>query len=267
MAHARTEFSDAQRAEIFVRDRATCCFSGANLWLPDAPLRPGYERDWVDHVRPSARGGRSEAANGVAACHTFNAKKRHNGADNVYLFNEGRPTARYFAIFGPLAEAQIARLQRMERLLPEDWYWNRAIGLVLLAFDQDWERDRYDAAPVRDSAYWFSAAYRKLALYQRLRGSSSLEARGVVDFPDAKQSVWLSLRAAESVEHMRIIVSPLYRKFVANANAWTDYFEDWTTVQEQRQALRRAERSTGLTDDTLECILNDHRLRAGDGAL
>jgi len=59
MAHIRTEFSDRQKAEIFARDRATCCFSGANLWLLDAPLRPGFQMGWVDHIRPSSRGGKA----------------------------------------------------------------------------------------------------------------------------------------------------------------------------------------------------------------
>jgi len=27
------EFTDATKSAIFARDRATCCFSGANLWL------------------------------------------------------------------------------------------------------------------------------------------------------------------------------------------------------------------------------------------
>jgi len=32
------EFTDATKAAIFARDRATCCFSGANLWLPISSL-------------------------------------------------------------------------------------------------------------------------------------------------------------------------------------------------------------------------------------
>jgi hypothetical protein len=92
MAHKRKNFTDIQKAQIFVRDRATCCFSGANLWLLDSPLRPGIETDWVDHVLPSARGGGNDIDNGVCASRTYNSLKRHNTDDNFYLFKNGLPT-------------------------------------------------------------------------------------------------------------------------------------------------------------------------------
>lgn len=78
MASANNGFTDKQKAAIFVRDRATCCFSGANLWLLDAPLRVGWQSDWVDHRKPKSRGGMADIENGVCASHTFNMKKRNN---------------------------------------------------------------------------------------------------------------------------------------------------------------------------------------------
>jgi prevent-host-death family protein len=76
-------FSDKEKAKIYARDRATWCFSGANLWLLDAPLRCGWQSDWVDHVKPRSRGGSAGLKNGVFASHTFNSKKRNNTANTA----------------------------------------------------------------------------------------------------------------------------------------------------------------------------------------
>ncbi len=40
MARPRDEFTDRQKAEIFVRDRALCCFSGKSLWALDYGAGP-----------------------------------------------------------------------------------------------------------------------------------------------------------------------------------------------------------------------------------
>ncbi len=187
MTGKRKEFTQLQRAEIYVRDRATCCFSGANLWLLDSPLRPGYETDWADHIIPTARGGSSDPTNGVCAGHTFNAKKRHNTAGNAYLFENGLPTWRFFSIFGPLGNAQIARLGRLASLVISDWYFNRAIALILLGFDYRCQFQLYHENPHRDDRYWFRAAYRKLAAHQRL-SDYTLEKRGIVIKPTGASS-------------------------------------------------------------------------------
>ena len=35
MRAKRAEFTDRQKADIFVRDRALCCYTGKSLWLLD----------------------------------------------------------------------------------------------------------------------------------------------------------------------------------------------------------------------------------------
>jgi hypothetical protein len=65
------EFTDATKAAIFARDRATCCFSGANLWLLDKSLRTGWQADLADHIKPRSRGGTAAPENGVCASHTY----------------------------------------------------------------------------------------------------------------------------------------------------------------------------------------------------
>lgn len=254
MATIRKEFTDIQKAYFFARDRATCCFSGANLWLLDAPLRPGCQRDWADHVRPSARGGGSEEGNGVCASHTFNAKKRHNSADTAYLFEEGQPTQLYFDIFGPLSEEQAERLARLAQLEPADWFFNRAMGLILHAFDYRIGRDWYDQRPSRDDKYWLRAALRKLTEYQHYRELKTLEFRGIIRKPDDFQQSWLELRTISTERELLKIVEPLYRTYRTNALSWAKYFWDAETPKQRLSAVRFAERTAGLTHDTLHCI-------------
>ncbi len=265
MASTRKEFTDIQRARIFCRDRATCCFSGVNLWLLDAPLRPGYQRDWADHVRPSARGGASDEANGVCASHTFNAKKRHNSADTAYLFHRGVPTTLHFEMFGAISGSQSERLTRLSRLTPGDWFFNRAIGLVLHAFDYRIGRDWYGDYPSRDDAYWLRAAFRKLLEFQRLGEAESLESRGIIRQPDDFQRTWLELRTVSTERELSRCIAPLFHTYRSNALAWAKYFWDAKTDKQRASAVRFAERCTKLTHDTLKCIREAHNLRPTEG--
>jgi len=179
MATKRTNFSDAQKAEIYARDRATCCFTGANLWLLESPVRPGFEQDWVDHIKPSTRGGKSVISNGVCASATYNAKKGQNTSDSVYLFRSGVPTDVYFGLFGTLPEAQRERLNRLSGLRAYDWYFNRAIALVCIGFEWRCWKKYYQTVYKRDDRYWINAAYKKLCIYQELGRDSSLLDRGL----------------------------------------------------------------------------------------
>ncbi|MEQ1852805.1 MAG: hypothetical protein ABMA01_14600, partial [Chthoniobacteraceae bacterium] len=261
-------FSPIQKANFFVRDRATCCFSGANLWLLDAPLRPGYQRDWADHVKPSARRGASDESNGVCASHTFNAKKRHNSADTAYLFRDGRPTQLYLEIFGTVSAYQSERLARLSRLTIADWYFNRAIGQIFLSFDYRFDRDVYEQYPDRDTHHWLGAALKCLKNFRRLaEEEKSRESRGVVRKPDKFQLRWLYLRTVETEHELTRLIAPLYEVYYSNALAWNKYFWDPEVCEPQLSERRRlsavrfAERRTDLTHDTLGCILDDYERR------
>lgn len=259
----RTDFTPSQRAAIFSRDRATCCFSGANLWLLDTPLRPGFQIDWADHVKPSARGGHSDIENGVCSSHTFNAKKRHNSADNCYLFSSGLPTSIYFDIFGLLPPFQTARLRRLENLRPADWFFNRALGSILIGFDYRCRLERYDERPVRDDAYWFAAAFRKLRDFQSI-SCPSLEERKIVVNPTDIQRHWLALRDVESIGQLQARLRPLYASYRANFRVWARYFFDAETRTARKAALMSAEKAKGLNGDTLSCIRADFEFSSSE---
>ena len=64
---ARTNFTDRQKAEIYTLDRATCAYSGRNLWLLDHGIDGKYIVDWAEHIKPASKSGKSNLENGVCA--------------------------------------------------------------------------------------------------------------------------------------------------------------------------------------------------------
>lgn len=256
----REEFTDGQKAEIFRRDRATCCFSGVNLWLLDAPLRPGYQRDWVDHVKPAARGGMADKRNGVCASHSFNAKKRHNSADTCYLFSEGAPTFFHYQIFGPPSAAQTERLERLRLLVNADWYFNRAIGLVLLGFDYRVEKKLYGSKPKRTDEYWFNAALAKLSEFRSM-GSRDIGSGPLCPTPTEAQGLWLGIGRCAGMDELVRSTRPLFAIYERNAEIWHGYF-DTESYAGRKRAFEVAKNTPGVSGDVMECIGDDLARRA-----
>ncbi len=257
MPRVRTNFSDRQKAEIFARDRATCCFSGANLWLLESPLRPGWQMDWVDHIKPSAKGGKSDLSNGVCASHLFNAKKRHNSADSYYLFAHGKPTDIYHEIFGPLPTGQMKRLTRLQALVPTDWYFNRAIANAYLGFDWRCYKARYKDADKRDDTYWFKAGYRKLQIFLRKSDRASLEARGLTSALKARE--WLQLCEGGAYDRVVQLFASIFPSYQRNYNAWASYFWDATSDTERSRALEVAMKNDA-DPEIIDCIIQQQDL-------
>lgn len=270
MATVAKPFSDDQKSEIYKRDRATCCFSGANLWLLDSPLRHGWESDWADHIRPKSRGGGSDIGNGACASATYNVKKRNNSADTTYLFRNGHPTPIYYELFGPPPTSVIERLQRLANLEQPDWYFNRAINWVLQALDYKCWSSEWDERPVRDDKYWFNAAYKKIVKFQDIAGSfSSIEQRGLIVSPNAQQKVLLSMRQSDSLTSFTKFALELLPTFKINSRAWYEYFhpEDYVDSidlhdSHRLKAYEKAKKVQGkLTIDTFQCIDSDYKIR------
>lgn len=254
MNRNQREFTEDEKAEIFARDRATCCFSGANLWLLDAPLRPGYQRDWADHVRPLARGGKSEVDNGVCASHSYNAKKRHNTADNLYIFREGAPTKNYFEIFGPLPDHMASRLGRLAALEKKDWYFNRAVGLVFLAFDYELSKAMGYDLPIRDDEYWLKSAGKKLAQFKKLGGTVDFEARGLLKSPSATQIAWMEMADSGSDAVFKKIMRLLQSEYIRNGRIWASFFWDAKTDRERQSVLLKARQDKNVSEDVIQCL-------------
>lgn len=216
-----TEFSPATKAEIYVRDRATCAFSGKSLWILDYGISPIYDVDWADHRTPRSRGGSSEAENGICASSFHNSKKSSNGRDNCFLFDEGEPTSDFFWNIGILSSEVLSQLKRLSNLRPCDWYFNRAIHHLFLA--ADWLH--YDRKYARDVDYYKKAARTALANYQLLRcrnGVEKIENRGLVLHTDQKD-VKLLLKLQDSSDDQ--LLHEIIRIYRANLGIMDDFSE------------------------------------------
>jgi len=268
MARKHEEFTDVQKAAIYKIDRATCCFTGANLWLLDAPFRVGWESDWIDHSRPISRGGKAKDDNGVCASSTFNMKKRNNSADTTYLFRYGHPTALYFELFGEPDTPVTNRLQRLAMLEEPDWYFNRAITWVFEALNYQWAKPGYK----RTDEYWFKAAHKKLVAFRKIRGKcASLEERGIITNPSETQGILLSIRECVTPKSMQKKALQLSSQYSRNSKIWWEYFHPdfYEDNPEKHDARRRKAYEKAckiqdqLTHDTFSCIQADHKIRYG----
>lgn len=195
--------------------------------------------DWADHVIPVRRGGKSEVKNGVSASWKANARKGANGRDTDYWFYHGQPTSHFLYENGRLSDDVAERLKRFARLQPSDWYLNRAISHVLLAFDWHWENHKK-----RDEEYHLKACLRFLGSWHRaLRGDGDknpLEKRGILKRPVTKDMrIMLKLREANSLEEVRSIADELKPIYRANVNAFEAFLKAGTD-RGRRSALKQA---------------------------
>ena len=180
MAHKRANFTENQKAQIYVRDHATCAFSGISLWLIDNGIRSNWEMDWVDHILPSAKGGSAAISNGACASHTFNSKKGNNSSDNILFFHCGHITLQYIKSFGNPPKDLLMNLSRKGELTEADWFFNRCIANSFFALDRRYQAEiKYSPLPKCDEEYWKSAAWKRHLRFQRKQVSQSIQDRGV----------------------------------------------------------------------------------------
>jgi hypothetical protein len=273
-AITRKNFNDSDKAKIFVRDRATCCFSGANLWLLDAPVRVGWQSDWADHKIPISRGGKADwEKNGVCASHTYNMKKRNNSADTTHLFENGHPTTLYYDLFGSPPTHVTERLQRLSKLQESDWYFNRALTWIFEALNFKWWPE---ADYTRKDTHWFDAAFKKLSIYRKILKKKpellSFEDRGLIKDPSDTQKILLSIRNCDTRDSMKERALHLSSEYSMNSEAWWEYFHpenyDLDTPAEmdlhRREAYQNAHKiKDQLNTETFACIQIDHKIRFG----
>ena len=210
--------------------------------------------DWVDHIKPSSRGGKAELSNGVCASHTFNSKKRNNGADTGYLFFEGKPSETYFSIFGALDAAALRRLERLKRLSAFDWYFNRAVANILIGFDWRCQKQRYGIAHKRDDHYWFKAGFNKLAIFLKNDEVASFEKRRLLT--KSSETFWLELAKAVTPNALREVCEEIFPIYQRNYDAWWAYFHDAKTASEFQTVCRDA-REKGVDQNIIRCMEQD----------
>lgn len=218
---ARTNFSDEQRAELFVLDRATCCYSGRSLWIADYGIDPGYAIDWADHIVPASRGGKSTVENGTAASWLYNYL-RGNGRQRLPFFFRGVPTTAHTIHVGVVDPVVAANLRRFRVLHVSDWYLNRAMWHVWIGMTFEFQR-REGLRRSRDYDYYARAALKSLTKWRRLMESGdviSLEQRGLMPpKPEPDQEQLLEIRRLTTTAALCKMMRDLFRLYSAAAKA------------------------------------------------
>lgn len=210
-----SNFTDSQKAELYVLHRATCAYSGEKLWILDGGAGRSFTIDWADHIHPVAKGGLSTIENGVCASWFHNRAKRDSTKAPVFLFFNGKPQSQFLKINGPLSRQISKDLVRFSRLHPSDWYFNRALFRVLLGVDY---LDNGIGVRSRDDRYYASAALKIIGKWRRIASKASvpsLEERGLApNKPSPDQKLLLRIRDAETILEIRRLMKqllPFYR--------------------------------------------------------
>jgi hypothetical protein len=227
-----SEFTDAQRATIYARDRAICGYSGRSLWLADSGAAPSAI-DWVDHVLPVSRGGKPTVDNGIACSHLYNSQKRA-GSGVVLLYHCGRPTVDYFTFFHAVRPEIAEHLRRFSNLDASDWYFNRALFHVHLGAAAR-GAVRRDGKPLsRDTEYRGKAALRFLERWRKeSAGIPTLSRRSLLPRrPSADQKLLLSVMDADSTPKLHRLISALAPY---SSNSWR-VLEKLATIHDDAKA-------------------------------
>lgn len=251
----RKDFKDADRAAVFARDHGTCGFSGISLWILDHGILPTTQMDWVDHIRPASRGGLTSQENGICASHTFNQKKRGNGADNVYFFKNGKITTNYLLTFGCPPEAVIQQLQRLSALTAPDWYFNRCIFNTFIAFDWRIDKDYEEIERKRNDEYWLASAWKRLTAFQSHQRPKDIRGRGLTVSPlPFGSDLLLQLEAVTTYADFRVWVEEVYPFYHASRLALSKFLYS-DSASDRRRVIRDASTDPKVYPEILK-ILN-----------
>ena len=235
----RKEFTDEEKARIYKRDRATCVFSGKSLWSLDYGACPLAEWDWVDHIKPAARGGKSKIGNGVCASYTYNVKKRANGADKFHLLDpdlEGVPSEGFFRYFGAISSEWKEQLFRLSQIESADWYFNRAVCHLIVACQKAYDKPGHQRKP----RFYRNSALKKLSEFRKQNGSrESLEERGLVKHPKCEDvKLLLSMIEEQSLSNFDKKLSRLKAIYAENAKAMDSFWNEHTLSGMRKQAAK-----------------------------
>lgn len=214
---ARTSnFTDAQKAQLYVLHRATCVYSGKKLWIIDGGASPDFTIDWADHIKPVAKGGPSTIENGVCASWDINKKKNDKIEIPDFLFLRGEPTSKYYEANPIVSDAILNDLERFRKLHHSDWYFNRAVFRMLLGVNY---LHNGIGTRTRDDRYYAAATFKAILKWRKIvlkEQVVSLEERGLAPArPSHDQLLLLNVREAQSIEDMRSSMKELLPMYSA----------------------------------------------------
>lgn len=257
----RKNFSEKQKALIYVRDRATCAFSTKSLWALDYGIIPGWIVDWVDHIVPCAAGGSNELDNGVCASDVFNTDKRCNMDANIFLVRDGKLTDHYFTVFGTPPPSLIAQLERLKNLELADWYFNRAIVDLFVGYECRCDKEFKGKDYSRIDVYWFATAWKRLDAFHNLRGSKSISERLLVkDVGFYGVADLLKMETITTQNEFHDLIEHIYPTYRKNYQPVFRYHK-LASLGEQTAFARSLEEDQALNPLVKHSILGDNLLK------
>ena len=211
-----SNFTDAQKAQLYVLHRATCVYSGKKLWIIDGGASPDFTIDWADHIFPVAKGGSSTLDNGVCASWRVNQEKSDKTEAPVRLFFNGRPTDAYYDLNEALPDTMVHDLERLSKLHHSDWYFNRAIFRMLLGVNF---LHNGVGVRTRDDRYYAAATLKAISKWRNIIFREKvvpLEERGLAPAsPSKDQLLLLNLREAQDIDDIRRTMKELLPIYTA----------------------------------------------------
>jgi hypothetical protein len=196
------------------------------------------QEDWIDHIKPKARGGSNDAKNGITTSWSTNFVKGANGRSNKYWFVGGRPTWQFYSEVGAVPK-QIAQLLRRD-VKQRDWYFNRSVRNLLqavhgLAYDSDDPRYQnpsfYPKAALRflnDFRREWRSDYGSETGPTRTQAIRDWKLRGLLPVrPSSEQKKILDLLDLDAVGDIGQLAGQLVRPYQANWR-WLEKMDQWT---------------------------------------
>ncbi|MGB3547663.1 MAG: hypothetical protein WBA17_11850 [Saprospiraceae bacterium] len=257
----RKNFSEKQKAFIYARDRATCAFSTKSLWALDYGVMSGWVVDWVDHIIPCSSGGTNDLDNGVCASDFFNSQKGSNAKDNKYFIKEGSVTDYYIELFGEPPSALVEQLRRLKQLEAADWYFNRSIVGLFVGYECRCDKEFKGKEWSRDDAYWFKSAWKRLQLFQKLKGNKSITERSLLkDRQQHGVTELLDLESAASYEDFIDILENIYPLYKENYKALF-FYHQLENIRQQTAFIKTLENNTKVNPIVLNTMKGNNLLR------
>jgi hypothetical protein len=261
----KTNFTDRQKADIYVRDRAICAYSGRNLWLLDYGADSRYISDWADHILPVSRGGQSTVENGICASWIYNYAKGNSERPHLILFLAGRPTPDFFYIYDIVTMETARNLKRFGQLHYSDWYFNRALWRMCLGI---WWLDNRARGIIRsrDDYYYANASMKFINIWRSIiekEAVPSLKKRGLIPRTLTEdQKLFLSLRnVVSSYDILKLMKSLLpYHRANAKALSVLDKLVDNLPRQQLEQLMKQIKNDNKVSPRILRCVQDNVRL-------
>ena len=194
-------FSDSISAYLFFKEYAKCQLTGRNLWLLDSGIM-NWDSVQIDHVIPWSKNGKTDLSNAALLSGTAN----YNASDTknkIYNSQFGFPTSHYFYENNLITDKTKSQLLKFVRLLPSDFYFNRALESFLFGLEYRREPKRVTGKiKDRDDKYYARSVINWLKKWndKKEKNWDTFENRKIINIKmlEVDQQIMLKVRDANS---------------------------------------------------------------------